>query len=276
MNLSRLEKLLHDFYQISGLEIAIIDTKYRQVLSHRHIGRHFCNTIHACPECVELCRSSDLAQMRRAAVLKEAFTYTCPFGIFAALAPIMREGEVIGFLTFAMAMEAGEEKNEFPIQMALSIAPSLDSTYLQSCVNELPRYSKEQLQSYAALLPLMAEHIEKHGLLSDSEQTVGQLVCRYVEKNLSHKITLADLAWQLHCSTVTLTEHFKREYGITIMQYVLQKRMEKADRMLREEETTVTQTADRCGFSDVEYFSRTFKQYYGVSPSSYQKQHKKR
>lgn len=276
MNLSRLEKLLHDFYQISGLEIAIIDTKYRQILSHRHLGMHFCNTIHTSAECVELCRSSDLAQMRRAGMTKEAFTYTCPFGIFAAIAPIMREGEVIGFLTFAMALEEGKEKSEFPIQKAISVAPALDFKYLQSCVDELPRYSKDRLQSYADLLPLMAEHIEKHDLLSDSEQTVGQLVCRYVEKNLAHKITLADLSWQLHCSTVTLTEHFKREYGITIMQYVLQKRMEKARRMLCEEEATVTQTADRCGFSDVEYFSRTFKQYYGVSPSNYQKQYKKR
>ena len=45
MNLLRLEKLLKDFYQISGLEIAIIDTKYRQILSHRYAGKHFCNAL---------------------------------------------------------------------------------------------------------------------------------------------------------------------------------------------------------------------------------------
>ena len=47
------------------------------------------------------------------------------------------------------------------------------------------------------------------------------------------RITLTDMSWNLHCSTVTLTEHFKKEFGITIMQYVAQKRMEMAEEMLK-------------------------------------------
>ncbi|MBQ8416035.1 MAG: PocR ligand-binding domain-containing protein, partial [Clostridia bacterium] len=152
MNLPMLEKMLSNFYQISGLEIAIIDTKYRQILSHRHAGKHFCITIHTSPDCVELCRASDLAQMQQAGKIGELITYTCPFGIFAAIVPVFRQGEVIGYLTFAMALEEGESKSEFPVRKALSLAPTLDPVYLQACADELPKYSRERLEAYATLL----------------------------------------------------------------------------------------------------------------------------
>ena len=127
------------------------------------------------------------------------------------------------------------------------------------------------LEAYADLLLIMAEYIEKNNLMSDNEQSLGQLIQSYVEKNLSGKITLADLSWNLHCSTVTLTEHFKREFGITIMQYVMQKRMEAAEAMLLKGTRSIGEIATTCGFLDMEYFSRTFKSIYGMSPSTWRR-----
>ena len=102
--------------------------------------------------------------------------------------------------------------------------------------------------------------------------TIGQLVKSYVKNNLSKKITLSDISWKLHYSTVTLTEHFKNEYDMTIMEYVMKKRMEKASRLLHNSELSIREVAEDCGFSDNEYFSRCFKNTYGVSPVTWRKQ----
>ena len=98
-----------------------------------------------------------------------------------------------------------------------------------------------------------------------------QLIKSYIKNNLSKKITLSDLSWKLHYSTVTLTEHFKKEYDITIMEYVMKKRMEKASRLLINSELSIREISEECGFCDNEYFSRCFKNYYGTSPVAWRK-----
>ena len=105
----------------------------------------------------------------------------------------------------------------------------------------------------------------------DGDMTIGQLVKSYVKHNISRKITLSDISWNLHYSTVTLTEHFKKEFGITIMEYVMKKRMEKAVKLLLHSDLSIREIAEECGFSDNEYFSRCFKNYHGTSPIAWRK-----
>ena len=55
----------------------------------------------------------------------------------------------------------------------------------------------------------------------------------------------------------------------TIGDYILEMRMRHAAYLLRNTYMNVNQAADYLGFSSASYFSRVFKQYYGVSPSAY-------
>ena len=271
MNVPELERLLYDFYQISGMEVAILDTQHRTLLSNRSPGKNFCATVHKNPKCLETCIQSDRTRLNYVEENRRLLTYLCPFGIFEAIAPIMKNGQVIAYIFFAMAIEEREGADEFVKQRVLEVAPTADAEYLHQCIIETPHYSRKTLEAYSDLLLIMAEYIEKYDLMSDSKQSLAQAICGYVEKNLSSKITLADLSWNLHCSTVTLTEHFKREYGITIMQYVTQKRMEAAKQMLLTSNASIGEIAVSCGFADVEYFSRTFKGCYGVSPNRWRR-----
>ncbi|MBQ7335401.1 MAG: PocR ligand-binding domain-containing protein [Clostridia bacterium] len=271
MNISELERLLHDFHQISGMEVAIVDRNYHNILSRRCPGNNYCASIHQSQKCLERCIQSDLIHLHHVEEEKKLLTYICPFGIFEAIAPIMKNGAVIAYLFFAMGIEDRDACDNIPLKSALEMAPALDPAHLRQCIIEIPHYSRKTLEAYADLLLIMAEYIEKNDLMSDHGDTLGQLICRYIQTNLCSKITLADLSWNLHCSTVTLTEHFKKEFGMTIMQYVAQQRMEKAVQLLQEGKTSITEIAATCGYSDVEYFSRTFKNVYGMSPSSWRR-----
>jgi AraC-like DNA-binding protein len=223
---------------------------------------------------LDVCIQSDLIHLHKVEETRRLLTYICPFGIFEAIAPIMRNGSVIAFLFFAMGIEEREGCDEYPLKKLKEISEAQDFEYLRQCIIEVPHYTRKTLEAYADLLLIMAEYIEKNDLLSDSVQSLGQLIQSYVEKNLTGKITLADLSWNLHCSTVTLTERFKKEFGITIMQYVTQKRMEAAKELLSSENVSINEVAARCGFPDVEYFSRTFKSAFGISPSRWRRENK--
>ena len=87
-------------------------------------------------------------------------------------------------------------------------------------------------------------------------------------------MTLDELSVRFHCSTVTLTGHFRREYGITVLQYLNARRLAQAEKMLLRTDMTLGEISDRCGFSDAEYFSRVFRRAHGVSPLRYRQMEK--
>ena len=67
-----------------------------------------------------------------------------------------------------------------------------------------------------------------------------------------------------------LQKAFKCEYGITISEYQLQKRMQRAAVMLEEGRLTTKQIACRCGYHNANNFSRAFKKVYRQSPKYWQ------
>lgn len=69
-----------------------------------------------------------------------------------------------------------------------------------------------------------------------------------------------------------LRKLFKKEVGVTPLEYMTGMRMKKAEVLLntmRSDEYSVTQIGEMCGFDDALYFSRVFKKNYGCSPSNY-------
>jgi len=72
-------------------------------------------------------------------------------------------------------------------------------------------------------------------------------------------------------NTEYLKKMFKREVGLTPLQYLTSKRLENAASTLSSfcGKGNISETAQLCGFSDPLYFSRLFKKRYGVSPRNY-------
>lgn len=91
----------------------------------------------------------------------------------------------------------------------------------------------------------------------------------YVDSHLSERITIAQLAEHVHYSRAHITVQFKTATGMSIMDYVLSQRMEKAKSLITSGEHTISQISDMLGFASLQYFSRRFRQAVGCSPSSY-------
>ena len=271
MNTPKIEDILQSFYEISGMDVAVVNRKNR-IVARRYSGAQFCAAIHKSQKCLEVCLESDRCNLCRAHDSGEMVLYKCPFGLYEALVPIRKNEEVIAFLFVGMGIEDNEESAAEPMRAALELSPNLNKKTIEKSIAEMPRFSKEKIEAYAMMLPMIAEYIETNNLLNDSNLTIGQLVKSYVKNNLSKKITLSDLSWKMHCSTVTLTEHFKKEFGITIMEYVMQKRMAKAEQLLSNSELSIRDISEACGFPNIEYFSRSFKSFHGVSPSEWKKE----
>lgn len=96
-------------------------------------------------------------------------------------------------------------------------------------------------------------------------------VIRYVKANLAHDITLDDIAAEACMSPSYLGQLFKKEVGSTIMDYVLEQRMELAKSYLKEGVYRNYELAEKIGFRYYSHFSNMFKKYTGMSPNAFKR-----
>ena len=83
-------------------------------------------------------------------------------------------------------------------------------------------------------------------------------------------MTISAVAEYLHISEGYLSHSFKKETGLSPMNYLTQYRIQQAMRMLRDCRVKIYEVADQVGYQDIAYFSSTFKKLTGMSPSDYQ------
>ena len=95
---------------------------------------------------------------------------------------------------------------------------------------------------------------------------------RYAEENFSDPcLDVAKLCEISFMSPSSLRRAFIGTFGISPIKYITKLRMNKALSLLSENELSVSEIAFRAGFTDEKYFSRAFKERYGVPPSRLRK-----
>ncbi|WP_246132180.1 AraC family transcriptional regulator [Paenibacillus hemerocallicola] len=95
---------------------------------------------------------------------------------------------------------------------------------------------------------------------------------RYIESHYAEDFDLRELAELLACSPRQLQRLFKEQVEMGPMEYLIQVRLEQAQRLLTDTGATVKEIAEAVGYVDFYYFSRAFKKQYGVSPMHYRRQ----
>jgi two-component system response regulator YesN len=100
-----------------------------------------------------------------------------------------------------------------------------------------------------------------HSVISEIQYHIGQ---RYME-NLS----LGDLAARFSISENYLGELFKKHTGNTIVNFIRSVRMENAGRLLKYTGIPLKKAAWECGFPDISYFGRGFKNHFGLTPAQF-------
>lgn len=94
-----------------------------------------------------------------------------------------------------------------------------------------------------------------------------QRAIQYIEMNYSYKITIADIANFVGIDRTYLYRIFKSELGCSIQDYLMHFKLSKAKVMLENQNLTITEISYSLGFNNVSHFSKTYKDYYGVSPT---------
>ncbi len=92
-----------------------------------------------------------------------------------------------------------------------------------------------------------------------------------INNMIEDKICPQLLAEKLHISKDYLMHVFSQTMGTTIMQYVMEQRLKKAQKLLIKTNLSLSEIAMRTGFCSSQHFSSTFKKEMDISPSQYRK-----
>lgn len=96
-------------------------------------------------------------------------------------------------------------------------------------------------------------------------------VAKYLETNYANPITIAKLIERQNMTSRTFNREWNKYFTLSPNQYLIMLRIEKAKRLLSESTLQISQIAEKCGFCDVMYFTRCFKNKAGVTPGAYRK-----
>ena len=93
----------------------------------------------------------------------------------------------------------------------------------------------------------------------------------YIHLHLAEDITLSDIADAVHISPSHLSSLFKDFFQVSIWNYIITKRIDRAILMLldQDNQSTILEIAMQCGFHNATNFNRAFKKHTGLTPSEY-------
>ena len=104
-----------------------------------------------------------------------------------------------------------------------------------------------------------------------SEERVINVITRYLQKHLSEEMSLSVLADEFHLNPQYISRLFKNEIGVNFLTYLTNIRMEKAKKLLLSTALSITDVAERAGYTDYRVFTKVFKKTEGVTPSQYRR-----
>jgi AraC-like DNA-binding protein len=151
-------------------------------------------------------------------------------------------------------------------------------------LNEMQNEMEMSHQRAEWCIKLILSHIYRMATTGDEKSahsakstTAAKLtpyaIIRYVDTNLFEFPEVGDIAKELGYSQSYISHMFKEAMGITLQEYICNKKIEASLDFLRDQKYTVTQIAMMLNYASVQSFCKAFRKVKGCSPSEYQKRH---
>ena len=157
-----------------------------------------------------------------------------------------------------------------------------ESAEISGCLRNILREMKQKntghediCQAYMEILIIRLMRNAALTVATDAQAASGNCQCaavkRYIDLHFKEALTLEQLADESHINKYYLSHAFKRQYGVSPINYMINKRIEESKYLLAETDLSLSQIAQLLGFSSLSYFSQVFRRTQSVTPMEYRK-----
>ena len=166
-----------------------------------------------------------------------------------------------------------------------SILDHYESAEISGCLRNILREMEQKNTGYedicqAYLEILIIRLMRSTALAVPSEPQIFSAnrqcaaVRRYIDLHFKEQLTLEQLAEESHMNKFYLSHAFKREFGVSPINYMISRRIEESKYLLAETDLSMSQIAQLLGFSSLSYFSQVFRRTQSISPKEYRQNSK--
>lgn len=163
-----------------------------------------------------------------------------------------------------------------------SILGHFESAEISGCLRNILRELEQKNTGYEdicqAYMEILVIRLMRNTALTvptEPQVVSGNRQCaavkRYIDLHFKETLTLEQLAEESHINKYYLSHAFKREYGVSPINYMINKRIEESKYLLAETDLSLSQIAQLLGFSSLSYFSQVFRRTQSVTPMEYRK-----
>ncbi len=195
---------------------------------------------------------------------------------------------VVALVRFGLFRESGRGRKKLLSEEAKEFALRGDGAALSPAgrLGGLCRAMKEQRNSadplvrWRAQISLMELLVEAHAAArrkpTADRRDALELAKAYMDEHYGEELTIDRLAGIAELSPKYFVDLFKKQYGLSALDYLTRLRMGKAKRLMLVSDMLLKDIAHEVGYEDEFYFSRKFRKSVGLSPSAFVKQRRNR
>lgn len=127
---------------------------------------------------------------------------------------------------------------------------------------------RDEMMEYAR--GLLQKAVQYRQYINKSDSVTSQ-VCAYIDAHYREEIHREELGELVFLNTDYLSRIFKKEKGISISNYIIQKRVEEAKKLLTQSTLPINTVSLYVGYSNFSYFTKMFKENTGYAPLEYRR-----
>ena len=165
---------------------------------------------------------------------------------------------------FPYVLSVGENKPRFDLYFSL----------LRDAAARGGDYLDARIESLMTLILADAYAVRPNMFIpgDDASFLPMQNLLTELDRTYAEPFSLQALAARYHVSAGCLSSHFRRQVGMSPMQYVTLSRLNHARTLLRSTDLSVMEITMQCGYTDMSNFIRRFRRQYGMTPLQFRKQ----
>ena len=179
-----------------------------------------------------------------------------------------------------LGVEGVELKTSGDANGQFSILDQFESVEISGCLRNILRETElkstgyeDVCQAYMEILIIRLMRNITLAIPAEPQAISANRQCaavrRYIDLHFKEPLTLELLAEEGHMNKYYLSHAFKREYGVSPINYMISRRIEESKYLLAETDLSLSQIAQLLGFSSLSYFSQVFRKTQSLSPMEY-------
>ncbi|WP_084429396.1 AraC family transcriptional regulator [Aliagarivorans marinus] len=175
------------------------------------------------------------------------------------------------FKAIAKLLEDSQNGLSFDRELSLEIGRKLCQFPEQSPFERLINLLGILQQLASSPRQRLAEQVTPQQMSGASKRI--DAILEFVAEHYQTKISADDMANLTNMTTVSFSKYFKRTFNKTFTNYLNEYRISRACALLIQDEHNVEEVAFRCGYNNMAFFHRQFRQQIGQTPLQYRKQY---